>query len=33
LVVIRDANHERFSEDRPEVMNRVLKWFDAHLTS
>ena len=30
LFVIRGANHEWFGEDRPEVMNRVLAWFDAH---
>jgi Prolyl oligopeptidase family len=30
LVVIRGANHEWFSEARPEVMNRELAWFDAH---
>ena len=33
LIVIRGANHEWFSEDRPEVMNRVMTWFDAHATS
>jgi alpha-beta hydrolase superfamily lysophospholipase len=33
LVVIRGANHEWFSEDRPEVINRVLTWFDAHAKS
>jgi pimeloyl-ACP methyl ester carboxylesterase len=30
LVVIRGADHEWFSPDRPEVMRRVLAWFDAH---
>jgi alpha/beta superfamily hydrolase len=30
LVVIRGADHEWFSADRPELMNRVLGWFDAH---
>jgi pimeloyl-ACP methyl ester carboxylesterase len=33
LVVIRGANHEWFSEDHPEVINRVLTWFEAHATS
>lgn len=33
LVVIRGANHDWFSEDQPEVMNRVLTWFDAHARS
>lgn len=30
LVVIRGADHQWFSPDRPEVMKRVLAWFDAH---
>ena len=30
LVVIPGANHQWFSADRPEVMTRVLAWFDAH---
>ena len=33
LFVIRGANHEWFSEDRPEVMNRVVTWFDTHARS
>jgi len=33
LFVIRGANHDWFSEDRPEVMRRVLTWFDAHAKS
>jgi dipeptidyl aminopeptidase/acylaminoacyl peptidase len=33
LVVIRGANHEWFSEDRPEIMIRLLAWFDAHAKS
>jgi alpha-beta hydrolase superfamily lysophospholipase len=33
LFVIRGANHDWFSEDRPEVMNRMLAWFDAHARS
>ena len=33
LFVIRGANHDWFSEDRPEVMRRVLMWFDAHAKS
>jgi hypothetical protein len=31
--VIRGAGHEWFNADRPEVMKRVLAWFDAHATS
>jgi alpha-beta hydrolase superfamily lysophospholipase len=30
LVVIRGADHEWFSPARPEVMKRVLAWFDGH---
>jgi len=30
LVVIRGADHDWFSPDRPEVMKRVLAWFNAH---
>ena len=30
LVVIPGADHEWFSEVRPEVMKRMLGWFDAH---
>jgi pimeloyl-ACP methyl ester carboxylesterase len=33
LFVIRGANHDWFSEDRPEVMIRVLAWFGAHARS
>ena len=33
LVVIRGANHEWFSEDRPEIMIQLLAWFDAHAKS
>jgi dipeptidyl aminopeptidase/acylaminoacyl peptidase len=33
LVVIRGADHEWFSPERPEVMKRVLAWFDAHAKS
>ena len=31
--LIRGANHEWFSEDRPEIMIRLLAWFDAHAKS
>jgi len=30
LMVVRGADHDWFSTDRPEVMKRVLAWFDAH---
>jgi pimeloyl-ACP methyl ester carboxylesterase len=30
LVVIRGADHDWFSPDRPEVIKRVLAWFDTH---
>ena len=30
LVVIPGADHQWFSPDRPEVMTRVLQWFDLH---
>jgi len=33
LVVIRGADHQWFGPDRPEVMGRVLAWFDAHAKS
>ena len=33
LVVIPGADHEWFSPDRPEVIKRVLAWFDTHGTS
>jgi pimeloyl-ACP methyl ester carboxylesterase len=33
LVVIRGANHEWFSEYRPEVIKREVQWFDAHAKS
>ncbi len=33
LVVIRGADHDWFSEDRPEVINREVTWFDAHAKS
>lgn len=33
LVVIPGANHDWFSKERPEVMNRVVAWFDAHARS
>jgi hypothetical protein len=33
LFVIPGANHDWFSEDRPEVMSRVLTWFDVHATT
>jgi len=33
LVVIRGADHQWFSDARPEVMNRILAWFDAHAKS
>ena len=31
LVVIPGAGHEWFTPGRPEVMQRVLAWFDAHV--
>jgi uncharacterized protein len=33
LVVIRGADHQWFSTERPEVMNRVLSWLDARANS
>ena len=33
LVVIRGADHQWFSPDRPEVMTQILAWFDAHAQS
>jgi len=33
LMLIRGADHEWFSPDRPEVMKRVVAWFDTHGTS
>jgi alpha-beta hydrolase superfamily lysophospholipase len=33
LVVIRGADHQWFTPDRPEVMKRVLIWFDARAKS
>jgi alpha/beta superfamily hydrolase len=33
LVVIRGADHQWFTPDRPEVMKRVLAWLDAHAKS
>jgi len=33
LMVIRGADHQWFSPDRPEVMSRVLMWFDVHAQS
>jgi alpha-beta hydrolase superfamily lysophospholipase len=33
LVVIPGADHQWFNPDRPELMERVLAWFDAHAKS
>jgi alpha-beta hydrolase superfamily lysophospholipase len=33
LFVIPGANHDWFNVARPEVMNRMLKWFDVHARS
>ena len=33
LVIIPGADHEWFSSGRPEVLKRVVTWFDAHAPS